>query len=261
MIMRCESFAASDKGQVRQLNEDSLIANEQEGVFLVADGMGGLSKGDIASRIAVETVNRFITESRLEDITWPIKPQDQYSMEENRFLAAISLANWNVYSEFLKDDRNSAMGTTLVGLLVDKQAAIITNIGDSRVYLIRDGGIQQVTEDHSLVMEEVRKGNMTPEEARVHPQRHVINRALGIAETARVDISSIDIQEGDLFLLCSDGLSDMLTDEELLGITRSHPGGALSELGGLMLQAANDRGGKDNISLVLVRFHDEGSPA
>jgi protein phosphatase len=259
--MHFESFAASDTGQVRQLNEDSLLANEREGVFLVADGMGGLSKGDVASRIAVETVNRFITESRTEDITWPIKPQDQYSMEENRFLAAISLANWSVYSEFLRDNRNSAMGTTLVGLLVDKEMAIVTNIGDSRVYLIRNDTIQQVTEDHSLVMDEVRKGNMTLEEARLHPQRHVINRALGIAETARVDISSIALQEGDLFLLCSDGLSDMLTDEELLAITRSNPAGALRELGEQMVSAANEKGGKDNISLVLVRFHDEGSHA
>jgi PPM family protein phosphatase len=259
--MRFESFAASDTGQVRQLNEDSLVANEQEGVFLVADGMGGLSKGDVASRIAVETVNRFIKESRAEDITWPIKPQDQYSMEENRFLAAISLANWSVYSEFLRDERNTAMGTTMVGLLVDRQAAVITNIGDSRIYLIRNDTLQQVTEDHSLVMEEVRKGTMTPEEARLHPQRHVINRALGIAESARVDISSIELQEGDLFLLCSDGLSDMLTDEELLAIIRSNPAGALSELAEQMLRAANDRGGKDNISLVLVRFHDVGADA
>ncbi|MBN1104699.1 MAG: Stp1/IreP family PP2C-type Ser/Thr phosphatase [Deltaproteobacteria bacterium] len=259
--MRFESFAASDTGQVRQLNEDSLLANDQEGVFLVADGMGGLSKGDIASRIAVETVNRFITESRTEDITWPIKPQDQYSLEENRFLAAVSLANWSVYSEFLKDERNAAMGTTLVGLLVDRQAAIITNIGDSRVYLIRNDTIQQVTEDHSLVMEEVRKGTLTPQEARLHPQRHVINRALGIAESARVDISSIELRQGDLFLLCSDGLSDMLTDEELLAITRTDPAGALSELGNRMVRAANDKGGKDNISLVLVRFYDVGSDA
>lgn len=259
--MHFESFAASDRGQVRQLNEDSLLADQQEGVFLVADGMGGLSKGDIASRIAVETVHRFITKSRTEDITWPIKPQDQYSMEENRFLAAISLANWSVYGEFLKDNRNSAMGTTLVGLLVDNQAAIITNIGDSRVYLIRNDKIQQVTEDHSLVMEEVRKGAMTPEEARLHPQRHVINRALGISETARVDISSIGIQGGDLFLLCSDGLSDMLTDEDIRTITRSDPARSLKEMGEQMLSEANDRGGKDNISIVLVRFHDEGSRA
>jgi protein phosphatase len=257
--MRFESYAASDRGRVRQLNEDSLLANEQEGIFLVADGMGGLSKGDIASRIAVETVNHFISESRVVDITWPIKPQEQYSMEENRFLAAISMANWGVYSEYLKDGRNSAMGTTLVGLLVDEQAAIITNVGDSRVYLIRNGKIRQVTEDHSLVMDEVRKGTMTPEEARVHSQRHVINRALGIAETARVDISSIGIRGGDLFLLCSDGLSDMLTDEELLAITRSDSAQSLRGLGERMLQEANDRGGKDNISLVLVRFHDEGS--
>ena len=131
--MEFKSFGFSDVGKVRSHNEDSYLCNPQHRLFVVADGMGGLSKGDIASRIAVETVNQFISESRVADITWPIKPQVQYSTEENRFLAAISLANWGVYSEFLKGGRNSAMGTTLVGLLVDEQAAVITNVGDSRV--------------------------------------------------------------------------------------------------------------------------------
>jgi serine/threonine protein phosphatase PrpC len=256
--MRFESFAASDPGLVRQVNEDSLLAREEEGLFLVADGMGGLSRGDVASRIAVETVERFVTISRKEDITWPIKPQEQYSMEENRFLAAISMANWNVYSEFLKDGMNSAMGTTLVGLLSDGDRMVVTNVGDSRVYLIRDNVIQQVTDDHSLVMDEVRKGTMTQEEARHHPQKHVINRALGISEVAQVDISAVEVQGEDLFLLCSDGLSDMLSDEEILHIARSNMDKPLKEMGEGLILAANEKGGKDNVTVVLVRLHDEG---
>ncbi|MBN1104096.1 MAG: Stp1/IreP family PP2C-type Ser/Thr phosphatase [Deltaproteobacteria bacterium] len=257
--MRFESFAASDPGLVRQANEDSLLALEEQGLFLVADGMGGLSRGDVASRIAVETVERFVKASRKEDITWPIKPQEQYSMEENRFLAAISMANWNVYSEFLKNDKNSAMGTTLVGLLVDGEKMVVTNVGDSRAYLIRDSVIQQVTDDHSLVMEEVRKGTMTREEARHHPQKHVINRALGISEVARVDISSVVVQEEDLFLLCSDGLSDMLSDKEILDIARSYMDKPLKEMGEGLILAANEKGGRDNVSVVLVRLHDDGT--
>jgi serine/threonine protein phosphatase PrpC len=253
--MQMEAFGKTDKGMVREHNEDSYLANEQDGIFLVADGMGGLSKGDIASRITVETIEHFITESRSHDITWPIKPQEQYTLEENRFLAAISLANWGVYDEFLRDGEMEAMGTTVVGLLVDGQKAVITNVGDSRGYLIRNNEIQQITDDHSLVMDEVRKGNMTMQEARNHPQKHVINRALGISHSTRVDISSIEIQAEDVFLLCSDGLSDMLSDDEMLSVARSNLEKPLQGIGEQLISTANNKGGKDNITVVLVRFH------
>ena len=254
MNMRVEAIAITHKGMVRQHNEDNCLANDQDGLFLVADGMGGLSKGDIASRIAVETVEGFIKRSRSEDITWPMKPQEQYSMEENRFLAAVSMANWNVYSEFVKGGESAAMGTTVVGLLLDGKNAVITNVGDSRAYLIRNNTIEQVTDDHSLVMDEVRKGNLTLEEARTHPQKHVINRALGISQSIRVDISSREIQAGDIFLLCSDGLSDMLSEDELLSAAQSNLEKPLEELGEQLINAANNKGGKDNITVVLVRF-------
>ena len=251
--MRIEGFSITDRGMVRQYNEDNCLANTQDGIFLVADGMGGLSKGDIASRIAVETVEGFIKRSRSEDITWPMKPQDQYSMEENRFLAAVSMANWNVFSEFMKGGGNEAMGTTVVGLLLDGDNAIITNVGDSRAYLVRNDTIEQLTDDHSLVMDEVRRGNMTVEEARNHPQKHVINRALGIAQSVRVDISSREIRQGDVFLLCSDGLSDMLSEDELLYAAQSNSAKPLEELGAQLINSANKKGGRDNISVVLVR--------
>ena len=171
--MEIQSCGVSDKGKVRAHNEDSLVADDQDGLYLVADGMGGLSKGDQASRIAVDTIKDFVSQSRAEDITWPIKPQYEYSLEENRLLAAISLANWNVFSEFQKDENNMGMGTTLVGLLLDgDDKFVIANVGDSRIYRVRDHAIRQLTDDHSLVMDEVRRGHMTLEEARTHPQKH-----------------------------------------------------------------------------------------
>jgi len=254
--MRVRSFGISHTGLIRGLNEDRFLNYEKEGLFLIADGMGGLAKGDVASRIAVETIETFVKKSRREDITWPIKYQREHSMEENRFLAAVSLANWNIYNEMLRSPRSTPMGTTLVGLLVDGDKVILVNIGDSRAYRIRNRQIEQLTEDHSLVMEEVKKGNITPEQARRHPQRHVINRALGIFDTPEVDITTLEIQPEDLYLLCSDGLSDMLLDEEILFLVQSHERKALNELGEALIHLANSRGGKDNITVVLVAFSE-----
>jgi len=252
--MEIESFGISDTGVVRAHNEDNFLDGVEEGLFIVADGMGGLSKGDVASKIAVDSIEKFVKQSRLEDITWPIKPQDEYSMEENRFLAAVSLANWNIYKQFTEDPSNRGMGTTLVGLLVDEDKVVLANVGDSRIYRISNNSIAQVTDDHSLVMEEVRKGNMTLEEARDHPQKHVINRALGISDSVQVDISSLEYQAQDLYLLCSDGLSDMVRDEEVLSLAESTQGQPLEELGTNLIDAAKNQGGQDNITVVLVRF-------
>lgn len=255
--MQIQSCGITDTGMVRDHNEDSLLANDQEGLYLVADGMGGLSKGDVASGIAVETIEHFIIQSRLEDITWPIKPQEEYTLEENRLLAAISLANWSIFSEFQKDENNMGMGTTLVGLLLDgRDRAVLANVGDSRIYMVRDHELTQLTDDHSLVMEEVRRGNLTREEARNHPQKHVINRALGITDSVRVDISTFECRMNDLFLLCSDGLSDMLSDDEIFAILDSNPEKLLRDRAENLIDSAKDRGGRDNVSVVLVSFNE-----
>ena len=255
--MQVRSFGITHRGLIRGLNEDRFLNVEKEGLFLIADGMGGLAKGDVASTIAVETIENFVTKSRREDITWPIKYQKQHSMEENRFLAAVSLANWKIYNEMLRSPRNTPMGTTLVGLLVDGERLILINIGDSRAYRIRNRQITQLTEDHSLVMEEVKKGHITMEQARHHPQRHVISRALGIFDTPEADITTLGIQDEDLYLLCSDGLSDMLLDDEILSLVQAHERHALNDIGEALIHLANGRGGKDNITVVLVAFSEQ----
>ncbi len=252
--MKFESFALSDKGLVRAANEDFYLARNEDGLFLVADGMGGLSRGGLASRIAVNAAEYFIRKSRKDDITWPITIEPRYSMEENRLLAAFSLANWSVYNEFLKGGQKTAMGTTLVGLLTDGERVVVANVGDSRAYLIRANAIRQITQDHSLVMEEVRRGAMTAAQARSHPQKHVINRALGLSEIVKSDVYSMETRKGDLFLLCSDGLSDMLEDEDILRLADSHADKSLGELGQALIQGAISRGGRDNVTVVLVRY-------
>jgi protein phosphatase len=252
MQVRC--FGISDTGLIREANEDSYLANESDGIFLVADGMGGYSGGALASATAVETVEKFIRESRLEDITWPIEPLDQFSTEENRFLAAISLANWNIFRKSREDGVEGRMGTTLSGILLDVDSLVIANVGDSRVYRIRNGTIEQLTDDHSIVMEEVRRGNMTLEEAMNHPQKHVINRALGVNDSSQVDIFSEKAQVKDLYLICSDGLSDTLSDSEILLVANSNIENSLECLGEELVHAANNRGGIDNITVVLVEF-------
>jgi len=252
--MQIHSFGITDIGKARKLNEDNFISHVEDGIFLVADGMGGLSNGDLASRLAVETIKEFIVKSRKKDITWPTRFRGEYSLEENRFIAAITLANLNIFEQFPQHETGKGIGTTITGMLLDGDQLITANVGDSRIYLIRDNTVKQLTNDHSLVMEEVREGHMTLEEAKRHPQRHVINRALGISEFTQIEISSLTYKAWDLYLLCSDGLSDMITDEEILALTKKHEGMPLSEVGKNLIDAANNQGGVDNITVVLATF-------
>jgi protein phosphatase len=250
-----ESYGLTDRGLLREHNEDHFLANDMAGLFLVADGMGGLSKVDLASQIAIETIGHFIAKSRVEDITWPAGHKQDYSLEQNRFLAAISMANWNIYETFRKDIKNEGMGTTLTGFLVDEDQLVTANVGDSRIYRIRNNMIQQITQDHSLVMEEVRKGRMTLEEARDHPQKHIINRALGISDATQVDIALHTFQSEDLYLLCTDGLSDMISDEHMISLVRLNRSRSLKTLAESLIDAANNQGGLDNVTVVLVCFY------
>ena len=254
--MQIRSFGISHPGMIREENEDNFLDDEEEKIFLVADGMGGLARGEMASRIAAETIRDFIKRSRCGDAPWPITPQNRFSEEENRFLAAAAAANQAIYHEFLRDVDQRSMGTTLTGLLVDDQRVIIAHIGDSRVYRLRNETLELLTEDHSFVMEEVRQGNLTLEQAMKHPHKHVLSRALGTFECAQVDISSHEAQDGDLYLLCSDGLYDMVSDREMLSVIQSNIEKPLSELGERLVSAANQQGGRDNITVVLVRLDE-----
>ena len=223
------------------MNQDFVYASDQpvgrlQNLFIVADGMGGHNAGDYASRCAVETMVDYI-ENTTE--TRPIRLLDE----------AIQAANRAVVEKAASDRSMAGMGTTLVACSIADDCLYVANIGDSRLYLL-DEGIEQITRDHSLVEEMVRAGQLAREDARTHPEKNVITRAVGIRNNLRVDFFDVALNPGDKILLCSDGLTNMVTDEEILEKVSQleEPDKAVREL----VDTANRNGGSDNISVILI---------
>jgi PPM family protein phosphatase len=257
--LRLEIAGATHIGLRRQRNEDTLglraeaydeLAAERGYLFAVADGMGGAEKGDVASRLAVEAL--FDTYYVRDDDAAPDLPPAQ------TLRAAFNAANSLVYSEGMKLE-SGMMGTTLVACTIVGDLAIVANVGDSRAYLLRDGKLQQITDDHSFVNEQVKAGVLSAEEARTSPQRNIITRAIGHLPQVESDQFQVGpLQAGDLLLLCSDGLHGMVDDDELLRI------GAAPDIQQAALdyvEAANAHGGLDNVTCLLVRVvarYDDG---
>lgn len=254
-MMEFKSFGFSDPGRARDHNEDSYLCNDEERLFLVADGMGGHASGETASQLAVSSVEEFVIRSRSEDIEWPIEYNKDLSPEQNRLLAAVTLANRRILELASQDDSTKGMGTTLSGVTIEEDYLAIVNVGDSRLYRVRNEEIEQITQDHSLVGEQEREGLLTKEEARQHPNRHILTSALGdINQKPKIDISRTEIIEKDLYLLCSDGLYNMLEDSEILTNIRSIGDGSLYKIGLSLVLKANLARGPDNITVVLLSF-------
>ena len=237
------TFSITDMGRMRSSNQDCVFCEENAvgnfpNLFLVADGMGGHRAGDTASRMCIEEVVRYILST---DLQTPVSAFDH----------AVQTANLAIYEKSRSVEELNGMGTTLVGTTIVDQTAYIINVGDSRLYHLRDG-IRQITVDHSLVEEMVKSGEIQKEEMRTHPNKNIITRALGTDTTVRPDCFEIEVQEGDVLLLCSDGLSNMLEDEEIEKIIKEHISD-MREAGERLVELANEAGGKDNISVVLVR--------
>ncbi len=250
--MKYFCYGASDTGRQRELNEDSFAVLPEEGVFVVADGMGGHNAGEVASRIAIETiVNFFKASSNDEDMTWPYKLDNSLSLNANKLQTAIRFANKRIYRIQLGNTSYTGMGTTIVAMLFEKssQDFYVAHVGDSRCYCYEAETLRQVTEDHSLVNEYIRNGQLTREQAKTFPHKNVIMRALGMKGDVDVEIQQIKLKENQIYLCCSDGLSDMVTDERIREI--------LSEEASLevkcvtLISEANKNGGKDNITVVL----------
>jgi serine/threonine protein phosphatase PrpC len=230
--------AVTDAGRRRRRNEDSYVLEPP--LFAVADGMGGAQAGEIASRIAA---------SVLRDSADP--------KSEDAVVALIQEANRRVYEAAANDEARSGMGTTMTAaLLVEDGTVRIGHVGDSRAYRIRDGRLAQLTEDHSLVAELVRSGRLSQEEADVHPQRSVITRVLGTDPDVDVDTFSIETRPGDVFMLCSDGLTSMVEDESILGIVEQNRAN-LDNAARTLVDAANRGGGEDNITVVVFEIAEE----
>jgi serine/threonine protein phosphatase PrpC len=234
-----DSAGFTDAGRKRRRNEDAFV--HEPPLFAVADGMGGAKAGEVASRLAAAAFRDF-------------HEADQLAPEE-RVAAIIQEANKRIYERARSDAEASGMGTTITAALLVGDSVAIGHVGDSRAYRLRRGRLEQLTEDHSLVADLVRSGRLTPEEADTHPQRSVITRALGTDVEVDVDTFTVDAEPGDLFLLCSDGLTTMVDDEEITGtIDRS---GTLEDAARALLKAANRAGGEDNVTVVLFELAGE----
>lgn len=252
LVIQCAGL--SDRGLKRGHNEDSLSVVPDMGLFIVADGMGGHNAGEVASRQSIESIVDFLRRADEEEFTWPFPPDPGLSPSENRISTAIKLANRDVCNLSLEHQEYSGMGTTLVTLMMDDDnaRALVAHVGDSRAYLLRNGKLNQLTLDHSWVSEQLQKNIITPEEAKNHRWKNVITRALGNKLEVDVDVFTHDVQAGDLFMLCSDGLSGMVDDQQLEDIILEHTD--LEDAIRAMIKAANHSGGLDNITVILVRF-------
>ncbi|MPZ72212.1 MAG: Stp1/IreP family PP2C-type Ser/Thr phosphatase [Nitriliruptorales bacterium] len=246
--MRITAYAATDVGRHREGNEDSMFSGRT--VFAVADGMGGHQAGEVASAAALEPI------AELDGMTF-----DDERAATEALRAAIESANSNVVGQAKADPNLSGMGTTLTAVMVRDGRLHLAHVGDSRAYLLRDAErIDQLTTDHTLVEQLVRDGRLSREEIATHPQRSVITRAIGVDATIEVDtFAPLMLQPGDQILLCSDGLTGPVSDEQLTELLVSEPDGddAVRQL----IQAANDAGGPDNITVVLLRVEDDGEDA
>src|SRR5207302_3259756 len=250
--MQVKSFGLTHVGRQRQHNEDSFLVEDKARLYLVADGMGGHAAGEIASRIAVDSISEFILHSKEDDGTWPHAYDEHYRRSTNKLMAAVRMANTRVLEAMRKDARLRGMGTTVVACLADADTMSFAHVGDSRAYLIRDNQLSRITNDHSWVFEQVQAGMLTEAEAEKHPLRNVITRALGGALQVVPDAKEINCKPGDVYLLCSDGLTGMVPEDEILRVV-TNCDGDLERAAKALIDAANERGGLDNITAVLIR--------
>ncbi len=254
------AYGLTTEGLVREHNEDCFCVDEARRLFIVADGMGGHAAGEVASRVAVETVREFL-QSADEEATWPYETNPRLSLEGNKLAQATRIANRRVLDEVKKNERYRGMGTTLVALTVrpdktNSEHAYIGHVGDSRTYRIREGKIEQLTSDHSWISAQVESGAISAGAARRHPLRNVITRALGSDEEVEADIIECDVRPGDLFILCTDGLNTMISDEEILKRALASAND-LEAMCASLVEGANEAGGEDNTTVVLVSVEED----
>jgi len=248
--VRIRYAARTDVGLKRTHNEDYFALIEEDRLFLVADGMGGHASGDVASKLATEVIGEFYERSRDSETQWPLEYDTERSFAENRMLASIHLANEKIHDASLRNRTQRGMGTTIVAFHLNGDNGYVAHVGDSRCYQIRNGAIIALTRDHSLLEDwKDARPDLTEQEIRDFPHKNVITRALGMRDSVDIELCRFKIEDGDRYLLCSDGLSGMLTDNEICQIVQNgDPEEAVSEL----IESSNRAGGEDNISAMLV---------
>lgn len=254
--MKLTYEAVSDVGRKRKGNEDSVFVNAENKLFVVADGMGGHAAGEVASSIAVDSINEFVCATGGdEEITWPFGLDESISYDGNRLKTAVRFANRKVLEITKEKTEYEGMATTVAAVLVDGATANLAHVGDSRIYLVRALTLSQLTSDHSWVNEQIQSGIISAEQARSHPLRNVVTRALGGRTDLQVDMQSREMEPGDILLLCSDGLTNMLPDDEIKSLV-SQAAGDVKRAARDLVDAANARGGEDNITVLLIKFEE-----
>lgn len=245
MLRVVEHAHRTDTGRQRPANEDSLLARTP--LFAVADGMGGAQAGEVASRMAVDVLQEGLGQGT--------------GTVAERLTDRVATANTRIFDRARTDQGSAGMGTTLTAAYVDTDELVVVHVGDSRLYRWRDGSLERLTDDHSLVEELVRQGRLTPEEAAEHPQRSIITRALGPESEVAIDSEVLAVENDDVFLLCSDGLTTMVSDDGIADLLAAD--GPLADRASALVDAANAAGGRDNITVLLFRVEttDDGAPA
>ncbi|MBW1803064.1 MAG: Stp1/IreP family PP2C-type Ser/Thr phosphatase, partial [Deltaproteobacteria bacterium] len=251
--MQIKAFGITDVGLKREGDEDSFSTEDELGLFIVADGMGGHLAGEVASHVAVEMINKsyskwLSSETKEEDLFGP--PDQSLSRRGNYIQSSIRLANRVIYEMAMEYEQYHGMGTTVVSLIVAPDLIIAANVGDSRIYLVRDGRIERLSKDHTIVAEQTEMGMMTTEEAEASPLKHILTRNLGSAETVDADVFEIEPANNDRFILCSDGLTDLVNDDEILEMTlqENQPENLCQQFIDRVLK----RGAHDNTTIISV---------
>ena len=243
-----EYAAMTNKGVVRETNQDFYFAStEGKPLFVLCDGMGGHASGDVASRSAAQSVSRYINMHVPYDI--------DEKKAQNLLAGAVEFANSVVFARSKTGIEFRGMGTTCDVCMADFDVMYICHVGDSRVYLMRDTGIMRLTQDHTLIEELVKNGTITKEEAENHPNKHMITRAVGTEKSIKCDFSVHEMKDGDMFLMCSDGLTNMLTDVQIKDAMLV--GGDLKKTVKMLIDRANENGGIDNITAILIRYSED----
>ncbi len=252
-MMRLQAVGETHVGSKRNHNEDAFAVVDESQLCVVADGMGGHAAGEVASRLAVFSVREYFRKAPWTDAetNWPCRLDGMRRLEEERMIAAVKFANHRIYDSAQREARQKGMGTTIVCMLGVRDGVHIAHVGDSRLYRIRDGQIELLTEDHSLLNDYVRVKNLTSDEASSFPHKNVIVRALGMKDAVKVDTRFEQARHNDLFLLCSDGLSGPVPEREMLDVILSAPDLHAAVL--RLINHANDHGGPDNITAILAR--------
>jgi protein phosphatase len=259
-MLRIRASGLSDVGRARTHNEDCFGIDPEHRMFVVADGMGGHNHGEVASRIAVKAIQEFVEQTAENDTTWPFVYDARLQRHSNRLKTAIRMAHDKVLRAIRHDGSLIGMGTTVVGFLLKGRVAAVAHVGDSRAYRLREGRLELLTQDHTWVNEQVVAGYLSVEQARQHPLKNVVTRALGGESEVVVDVREVEVMSGDVYILCSDGLTTMLSDDEIQRrLLEQTP---IEDACRSLVRDANAKGGLDNITVVLVSIdRDEDTEA